>query len=131
MSADIIRQYFAAFNAADWDGMTALLSSDVVHELNQGGREIGRDKFLGFLARMTHSYRERLEDIAIFEGPPGRFAAEWIVHGEYLAADADLPPARGQKYVLPGGTFFDVRDGQISRVTTYYNLQEWLRQVAR
>ena len=41
-----------------------------------------------------------------------------------------LPPARGQKYVLPGGAFFDIRGGKISRVSNYYNLQDWIDQVS-
>jgi hypothetical protein len=32
--------------------------------------------------------------------------------------------------VLPAGTFFSIRDGKISRVTTYYNLTDWIAQVA-
>jgi steroid delta-isomerase-like uncharacterized protein len=58
-----------------------------------------------------------------------RAAAEFVVDGVYKAADADLPPARGQKYRLPAGAFLEVRDGRIARVTTYYNLQDWLAQV--
>ena len=57
-------------------------------------------------------------------------AAEYVVHGEYLADDDGLPPARGQRYVLPGGAFFDVRDGRLTRVTNTYNLEDWIRQVA-
>ena len=56
-------------------------------------------------------------------------AAEYVVHGEYLIADDGLPPANGQKYVLPGGAFFDIRDGSISRISNYYNLEDWLAQV--
>ena len=52
-----------------------------------------------------------------------------MCEGEYLAADEGLPPARGQRYVLPGGAFFEVAGGQIRRVTNYYNLTDWLRQV--
>ena len=37
--------------------------------------------------------------------------------------------ASGQRYTLPVGAFFDIRDGQIARVTNYYNLNDWLRQV--
>ena len=126
---DLIEQYYAAFNAGDWDAMTALLTDDVAHDLNQGAREIGQDTFRRFLDRMARSYRERLEDIVVLAGPPGRFAAEYVVHGEYLADDHGLPPARGQRYVLPGGAFFTVRDGRIARVTNYYNLEDWLAQV--
>ena len=59
----------------------------------------------------------------------GHAAAEFQVHGEYLAQDSGLPPAHGQRYALPAGAFFTLKDGRISRVTMYYNLQEWLRQV--
>jgi len=40
-----------------------------------------------------------------------------------------LPAASGQNHVLPGGAFFDIRDGRISRVSNYYNLRDWLTQV--
>ena len=129
MTIGIIEPYYAAFNAGDWDAMTALLTDDVAHDLNQGAREVGRDTFRRFLDRMARSYRERLEDIVVLAGPPGRFAAEYVVHGEYLADDTGLPPARGQRYVLPGGAFFTVRDGRIARVTNFYNLADWLEQV--
>ena len=126
---ELIAQYYAAFNAGDWDGMVALLADDVAHDLNQGAREVGKAAFRTFLDRMARSYRERLEDIVIMAGAHDRFAAEYVVHGEYLADDEGLPPARGQRYTLPGGAFFAVQDGRIARVTNFYNLQDWLAQV--
>ena len=129
MTTALIEQYYAAFNAGDWDRMVGYLADDVAHDLNQGAREVGKDTFRRFLDRMNRCYRERLEDIVILAGSPGRFAAEWVVHGEYLADDEGLPPATGQRYVLPGGAFFDVREGRIARVTNYYNLELWLKLV--
>ena len=55
-------------------------------------------------------------------------AAEFNVHGTYLQTDEGLPPANGQTYILPAGTFFAVKGGRITRVTTYYNLTDWLMQ---
>jgi steroid delta-isomerase-like uncharacterized protein len=79
---------------------------------------------------MARCYREELRDIVIMVSTDGaRAAAEFQVHGAYLAQDNGLPPARGQRYALPAGAFFSLKDGRISRVTMYYNLQEWLRQV--
>jgi steroid delta-isomerase-like uncharacterized protein len=127
---DIISAYLAAFNRGDWPAMLALLADDVVHDINQGGAEHGKAAFAAFLDRMARCYREELRDIVILAGPDAsRAAAEFQVLGEYLAQDAGLPPARGQRYALPAGAFFTLKDGQISRVTMYYNLQEWLRQV--
>ena len=127
---DIIAAYLAAFNRGDWAGMLALLADDVVHDINQGGTEHGKPVFAAFLDRMARCYREELRDIVIMVSADGtRAAAEFQVHGAYLAQDVGLPPARGQRYTLPAGAFFTFKDGRISRVTMYYNLQEWLRQV--
>ena len=57
-------------------------------------------------------------------------AAEFIVSGTYKQTDAGLPEARGQTYRLPAGAFFEVAGGKIRRVTTYYNLKDWIAQVS-
>ncbi|MBS7810938.1 ketosteroid isomerase-related protein [Roseococcus pinisoli] len=130
MSETLIRRYYAAFNAGDWAGMLDCLTDDVAHDVNQGPRETGRDAFRAFLGRMEASYREQVEDLVVMATPDGRrAAAEFTIHGTYLAADAGLPPAQGQSYVLPVGAFFAIRDGRIARVTNYYNLENWLAQV--
>jgi steroid delta-isomerase-like uncharacterized protein len=128
----LIETYYAAFNAADWEAMLACLHEDVSHQINQGGVEHGRAAFAAFLLRMRRCYRERLSDIVLFASPShsDRYAAEYVVHGEYLASDDGLPDASGQRYILPGGAFFDVREGRISRVCNYYNVQDWLAQIA-
>lgn len=126
----IITAYYEAFNRGDWDGMCALLADDVAHDLNQGERQLGRDAFRRFLDRMARSYREQLRDIVVMTAAGGRAAAEYVVEGEYVATDEGLPPATGQRYVLPGGAFFEVEGGQIRRVTNYYNLTAWLLLVS-
>ncbi|PJJ96613.1 isopropylmalate/homocitrate/citramalate synthase [Lysobacteraceae bacterium NML91-0213] len=129
-ATELVLAYYAAFNRADWDGMLRLLSDDVVHDLNQGRREEGRAAFAAFLARMDAHYAEQLHDIVVMASPDGeRAAAEYVVHGEYRSTDEGLPEARGQRYVLPGGAFFAIRDGRIARVSNYYNLQDWIAQV--
>jgi len=127
---ELIRAYYAAFNAGDFDEMVALLTEDVAHDINQGGRETGRSAFRVFLAHMEECYREQLTDIVVFTETSGkRAAAEFIVHGTYIATDTGLPEATGQTYVLPAGAFFDVRDGKVARVSNFYNLPSWLKQV--
>ena len=126
-----IAAYYAAFNAGDAVGMLACVSDDVEHRVNEGGIRRGRAAFAEFCAHMGVSYREELCDIVIFANDDGtRAAAEFTVHGEYLKTDPGLPEARGQRYVLPAGAFFDLRDGKISRVTTFYNLSDWVAQVS-
>ncbi len=130
-TAKLIRRYYDAFNAGDSESMLAFLTDDVIHDVNQGERRQGKDKFRAFNARMTHHYKEELRDIVVLVSKDGtRAAAEFNVHGQYRNTDEGLPPAKGQTYVLPAGTFFAIRDGKIARVTTYYNLTDWIAQVA-
>lgn len=130
MSRELIESYYRAFNAGDRPAMLALLTEDVAHDINQGKRESGKTAFSAFLKHMDDCYREQLADMVIMGSPDNtRFAAEFTVLGEYLKTDSDLPPAQGQRYRLPAGAFLEVRAGKISRVTTYYNLQDWLAQV--
>lgn len=126
-----VAAYFEAFNAGEAQGMLALVTEDVAHHVNQGEVRHGRAAFAEFCSHMGRSYRERLEDMVILASDDGtRAAAEFTVHGEYLATDPGLPEARGQRYVLPAGSFFTLRDGRIARVATHYNLQDWIRQVS-
>jgi steroid delta-isomerase-like uncharacterized protein len=126
----LVERYYAAFNAGDTAAMADLVSDDLVHDVNQGERRTGRDAFIAFNAHMTRCYRETLSDMVIMVSDDGRrAAAEFVVHGEYLATDEGLPPATGQRYVLPAGAFVAVEDGRIARITTCYNLADWMRQV--
>lgn len=126
----LVSAYLDAFNRGDRAAMLALLADDVAHDINQGGREVGRDAFAAFMARMDRCYREGLADIVVMASADGtRAAAEFMVHGEYLATDEGLPDARGQRYVLPAGAFYAIRDGRIARVTMHYNLDAWTRLV--
>lgn len=126
-----ILRYFDAFNRGDVEGMLAELTDDVAHHVNEGRVRQGKALFAEFCAHMNRCYREELTDIVVFTNPDGaRGAAEYTVNGTYLRTDTGLPEARGQSYVLPAGSFFTLRDGRITRVTTYYNLADWVAQIS-
>jgi steroid delta-isomerase-like uncharacterized protein len=127
---ELLGRYYACFNAGDTDGMLGLMGAEVVHDINQGGSEVGLEAFRAFFVRMNRCYRESVSELQILVSDDGtRAAAEFIVHGTYLATDEGLPEACGQTYDLPAGAFFSVLHGKIQRVTMYYNLQDWLNQV--
>ncbi|MCZ7462608.1 ketosteroid isomerase-related protein [Rhizobium rhizogenes] len=129
-AAETIRAYYDAFNRQDMDAFLALLHDEVVHDINQGERQAGKAAFASFMDHMNRCYKENLTDMVIMASADGkRASAEFTVNGEYLATDEGLPEADGQKYVLPAGAFFDLKDGKVSRVTNYYNLNDWIAQV--
>ncbi|MBK8815043.1 MAG: nuclear transport factor 2 family protein [Methylococcaceae bacterium] len=129
-TVNLIEQYYAAFNNADMETFLNLLTDDVIHDINQGKRETGKDAFKQFMACMNYNYKEQLVDMVIMSTPDGsRAAAEFVVLGKYLKSDEGLPEAKGQEYKLPAGAFFEIRDNKVARITNYYNLQDWIAQV--
>lgn len=129
-SQKLIQNYYSAFNSKEFDKMLSFLSDDVVHDINQGSRMTGKDVFKSFLADMDRYYDEHLDSINIMVNTDGnRAAAEFICNGTYKNTCEGLPEAKGQKYRLPVGCFFEIESGKIKRVTNYYNMNDWLKQV--
>ncbi len=126
----IIQKYYDAFNRGAQSDFLALLTDDVVHDINQGKEEKGKDTFKVFMDRMNKHYKEKVVGLVVFANEKGdRAAAEFFIEGTYLTTDTGLPPAKGQKYRLRCGAFFELKNKKVSRVTNYYNLNEWLMQV--
>jgi steroid delta-isomerase-like uncharacterized protein len=130
-ATETVRAYYDAFNDQDMERFFALLTDDVVHDINQGERQVGKAAFATFMQHMNRCYREALTDMVVMVNEDGtRAAAEFVVNGEYLATDEGLPQANGQTYRLPAGAFFEIRDGKVARVSNYYSLPDWIAQVS-
>ena len=117
---DLVARFVAAFNAGDHEAMLACLAEDVAHDLADGGREIGRERFRWFLGLLGRHFRETWADGAVMVGEGGvRAAAEFTRRGTYQATAEGLPPASGQRYAAAAGLFFEVDDGLITRVSDH------------
>ncbi len=97
MTETLIRAYFDAFNRHDAEGLLATLSEDVAHDINEGGREVGKEAFRRFKAHMDRCYREQITDLVVMTNG-SRGAAEFIVNGEYLTDRRG--PSRGEGTAL-------------------------------
>jgi len=125
-----IENYYDAFNRQDMQAFLDLIHDDVIHDINQGSKEIGKDQFSAFIERMNRCYKETIKDLVVMVNKNGsRASAEFLVEGTYLTTDPGMPEAKGQNYQLPGGAFFTIKHGKIFRITTYYNLNDWLKQI--
>lgn len=126
----LISSYYEAFNTKRFKDMLNFLTDDVIHDTNQGSRSVGKEAFTVFLGEMDTFYDEHLDNIVIMTSADGqRASAEFVCNGTYKATCEGLPPAKGQKYSLPVGCFFEVKGDKIARVTNYYNMNDWLKQV--
>ncbi len=127
---ELIDRFFSAANAGDLEGMLDCLHEDVVHDLNQGERQIGKQAFRWNRGLNAKYFRETFSDIIVMAGQGGgRAAAEFTLRGTYLATAEGLPPANGQEFVLRAGMFFEIDDGLISRISVHFNGADWVDQL--
>lgn len=130
MAKEKILDYYTAFNSENDEALLSLLHPEVIHDINQGGQEVGKEKFAHFMKHLRKCYKETVDDLVIFVDASGtRGSAEFTVRGEYIQTDQPLPKATGQTYKLKVGAFFSFENGLIKRVTTYYNLNEWIKLI--
>ncbi len=128
---EIAKQYYDAFNKQNWQGMIALVDPDITHEPNQGEVRKGIELFREFLQMMDESYEETLTDMVFLTEPSEtRVALEFTVNGIYKKGEEGFPVANGQKYVLSAAAFLEIKNQKITRVTTYYNLPQWIKLVS-
>ncbi|HZP66738.1 MAG TPA: ketosteroid isomerase-related protein [Rudaea sp.] len=128
----LVLRFCTAFSRGDIDAMLDCVADDVVHDINQGEREIGKAALRAYMEQHARRYREDLRDVVVMSIDDGtRAAAEFCVHGVYQGEAPGLPPAQGQRYVLTAGVFFAINQGKIARVTPYYNQHDRQAQIAR
>ena len=126
----LIKKYYDYFNKRDVAAFLELLDENIVHDINQGETEVGKKAFSNFMDKMNTSYEETVKELVIMATDDGtRAAAEFFIKGIYKATDSGLPSAANQSYLLRCGAFFEIKNNKITRVTNYYNMQNWLKQV--
>ena len=127
----LIERYYDAFNQKDMDTFFSLLDDNIIHDINQDNRYVGKEEFKKFMALMHHCYQEQFAIIEIMVNADGSHAAaEFMMDGIYLATEPGFPEAKKQLYSLPAGTFFTIAGEKITRITTYYNVNEWLQLIS-
>lgn len=130
-STDILKKYYAAINTHDLNQFLSLMDENVIHDINQGDTETGVSKLKTFMQKDFGSFNEKLYDIIIYPSHDGKhFAAQWMDHGTYYSNYPGLPiKARNQQYTIRGGQFFEIDAGKITRITTYFNEADFLKQL--
>lgn len=127
----LLDTYYRALNTQDWETLLSLLADEVILDVDEGRREVGRTAVAEFMRHKAACCREQVCDIHIMISEEcSRAAVEYTVCGTYAADFYNLPAASGQTYRLSGGSFFDIRSGKIIRISCYRNLQDWTAQLS-
>jgi ketosteroid isomerase-like protein len=111
-SEQAVKQYLAAWDARDVDGMLATLADDAVVVIPQQAPIKGKDKIRGLLAAFVKDFSQ----------PGAKFGSSQLTADgpiAYLLWNGDTPSA---KYSFGADTFL-VRDGKIAYVTVAFVAQ--------
>lgn len=138
---ELIATYYSAFNDGDLTAFSRLLADDVVHDINQGERQSGKEAFLRFMDRMNACYREKISGVEIMVNPDGsRAAAEYTVDVNIGAAGIFTPVDHGfpsDGVLVTGelnvpswvyGTLDLGRVREIRETGQVFNYRDWPRQ---
>ncbi len=128
-SSDIVVRYYQALFSKNLTAVMALLDPKIVHEFNQEFPEVGPAIFEEFLLKKFSHYNETIQKIdVISEG--AKASAFLQIKGSYNATYPGLPPATGQLYELNVYAFFEFNGNLISKISTFFNLGSFLRQIS-
>ena len=127
----LMEEYFRLFNESKWLLASELLADQVLHDINQGPRVIGREPFYKYLVELSRYYTEQVSDVHILVSEDGlRGSAEFYLEGRYRKTHGTLPRAHGQSYEGHHGVFFEIEDGLLSRFSHYFNFQSFIEQIS-
>ena len=123
MSADatlaLLQKYYDLFNSGDRPALLDMLTDDVVHDINQGASEVGREAFTLFLERMDRCYREQVVELVVYSNPDGlRGSAEFYIEGTYLQTDEGLPPPPARLTASVSELFLTFKPVKLSELPT-------------
>lgn len=129
-SGMLVQKYYDTLLVQDLDGFLALLADNVVHEINQGPTEVGKNLFKPFMEKQFSSGKINIKDLIILTSPDGKYASSrFICSGNYNVAQTGAPIAKGQHWEVPVVSFFKIDNGKITHVAVYYNSNEWQKQL--
>lgn len=115
-----VEQYFAALNADAYDDLAAVFTEDV--EIHTVGAKpvVGRAAALAHFPRVLAGYAEHRDRVT-----------RWIETPEAIVTEIEFTGrlGDGRPVEFPALDVFDLREGRITRVTTWYDTRDVRRQV--
>lgn len=127
MSIQIVERYYDAFNKRDIDAILAICADDVINVPNQGDAQAGKQKLKSFIETAWAHFDEKVFNLELLSSPNStKVASEYLVKGTYYNTKSGLFPANNQYYEIICSTIFNVKNGEITQLTRYYNTKTWL-----
>ncbi|MCE3551644.1 nuclear transport factor 2 family protein [Pseudonocardia sp. RS11V-5] len=120
MSRAVVEGYFAAINSDSFADLAAVFADDVEIHTVGATPVVGREAALAHFPKVLASYAEHEDRVTRWIETPGAIVTEIDFEGKL---------ADGRPVVFCALDVFDLRDGRIAKVTTWYDTRDVRRQV--
>ncbi|MBV7410748.1 nuclear transport factor 2 family protein [Maritimibacter sp. DP1N21-5] len=122
----VVDRSWKAICTGNWEALAEITVDDVIMEFSEATFVRGRADARAFWQYYYANYRMHVTQMNII--PQGNMAAvEATLELTYHTTKPGLPPATGQKIVMPVAVFVTLREGKIARSRFVYSLADWMR----
>jgi len=122
----IVKEFEAAFNRRDVDGLLACFTPTARYRDNFFGEHAGAPALREMFARMFREGRDYVWAMDAIVETPARAAAEWTF--SYVATEA-VPRSAGRAVRFRGMSIFELADGRIAAYREYFDVGVALLQL--
>ena len=125
----LVHELYAAWSLHEPEKIDAIFAYDAVYEDVAGGQLVHGREAIKQLLRAAYAwapdFRVTMKSLVVADDSA---ATEWISEGIQTGPVGDLP-ASGNSFRLRGASILTFRDGKIAKVSDYYDMAGFLRQL--
>jgi len=125
----VYKDYIVAYNSHDVAKIGALWTEDAVWEdVASGQLAHGKKELLVSFRDIFAAVPNVTCELTFFFSAGNRIAAEWVETGTQTGDWGGIP-ATGKSYSIRGASIAELKNGKISRETSYLNMADFLQQL--
>jgi steroid delta-isomerase-like uncharacterized protein len=125
----LVHELYAAWSLHEPERIDAIFAEDAAYEDVAGAQLVQGKQAIKELLRAAYAwapdFRVTMKSLIIVDNAA---ATEWLSEGIQTGPIGDLP-ASGNSFRLRGASILTFRDGKIAKITDYYDMATFLRQL--
>jgi steroid delta-isomerase-like uncharacterized protein len=125
----LVHELYAAWSLHEPQRIDAIFAEDAAYEDVAGAQLVRGKEAIKELLRAAYAwapdFRVTIKSLIVADNTA---ATEWVSEGIQTGPIGDLP-ASGNSFRLRGASVLTFRDGKIAKVTDYYDMATFLRQL--
>ncbi len=118
----IIKDWYAGFNSHDLEKSVLFYTDDCLFEDLATGEVVhGKNEMKAWNKQTFTDYPEMQIESKSWFASGNKVASEWIMTGTHAHSSIPATPATGKRFSFRGVSILELREGKVSRETSYWN----------